>query len=79
MLPHLVILPWLHLLKMDPSFSLLKLYKRLASHLWNIENSALYNIVTPLLPFSSHKDLSFFGNLVLAPRVLYQLEHFSIG
>lgn len=72
-LPHLVILPWLQWLKLDPAFTLMKLYKALARKLWNIENSVLFNIVTPLLRFSTPKDLNFFLNLVLAPRILHQL------
>lgn len=78
-LPHHVILPWLHILKLSKGFTLLKLYKALSRKLWNLENSVLYNIVTPLLKFSSEKDLSFFRNLCLGPRILNQLEAFSIG
>jgi hypothetical protein len=78
-LPHLVIIPWLHLLRTNPKFSFLNFYKVLARKLWNLENSALYNIVSPLLKFSAPKDTSFFTNLCLGPRLLYLLESFSIS
>jgi hypothetical protein len=49
----MVILPWLHLLKMHSGFSFMKLYKNISRKLWNIESSVLYSIITPLLKFSS--------------------------
>ena len=52
-LPHMVILPWLHILRTHPKFSFKTLYQTITKKLWSIENSVLYNIVAPLLKFSS--------------------------
>jgi hypothetical protein len=46
-------------------------FQRLAGNDWNIESSNLYNVVAPLLKFSTTKEVKFITNLYLAPRLLH--------
>jgi hypothetical protein len=71
-LPHQVIFPWLTVIRPE-DLDLITFYRRLAGKLWSIENSALFNIVSPWMKFSTQAELSFLQNFYLAPRLLFEL------
>jgi hypothetical protein len=55
------------------------LFRRIASKLWSLENSTLFNIIQPWIKFSKHSDLAYLQNFYIAPRILYELEQFSLN